>query len=411
MGSLVTTSLRPGPVVRYYLYKVTLSLGFYVPVSVLYLRDRGFGLAFVGLAGAVFSFSLLLAEVPTGYLADRLGRRGTLALGSLCRVVGVGGYAVADAGATFLALKVFLGVGWALRSGTADAYLYELLATTGDEDRFATVSGRGRAALLTASAVTAVLGGVGYELAPRLPFLVNAALAGLGVPLLASLPATGGAGDADADERFTVRQALASLRRVAARPAVRWIVLYSILVLIAFDVTRSFEQPAYREVGFGAARLGLLYAGFKLASAAGGAAVGPLEERIGVRWTLAALAPLVAVAYGALLIVPELMLAVGVLYRTVRSVLLPLRNGYLNDRLPDAGRATVLSGVSMALSLAGGLARVVAGGVADALGPVRVIGVAGLAVGTLGVAVWVGTAPVRDGGTIDRPDAAGAGAD
>ncbi len=391
----MTERHRLPPVVRYYLYQVTLSLGFYVPVSVLYLRDRGFSLAFVGLAGAVFSFSLLVAEVPTGYLADRLGRRGTLALGSLCRVVGVGGYAVADAAATFLVLKLFLGVGWALRSGTTDAYLYELLAATGDEDRFATVSGRARAALLTASALTAVVGGAGYALAPRAPFVANAALAALGVPLLASLPAVACEDNPEADdERFGVGDALSSLRRVVARTDLRWVILYSLLLLVAFDVTRSFEQPAYRAVGFGAAQLGLLYAGFKLASAIGGAVVGPLENRLGARRTLAALAPVVAAAYGLLLFVPGLVLAAGFLYRSLRSVLLPLRNGYLNDRLPDAGRATVLSGVSMALSLAGGLARIGAGSVADALGPVRVIAVAGVATATLAGVVWAGTRPL-----------------
>ncbi len=393
--------LRPGPIGRYYAYQVTLSLGFYVPVSVLYLLDQGFSLAFVGLAGAVFSFSLLLAEVPTGYLADRLGRRGTLALGSLCRVVGVGGYAVADAGATFLLLKVFLGVGWALRSGTTDAYLYELLATTGDEDRFAAVEGRSRAALLTASAATAVVGGVAYGFAPTAPFVVNAGLAALGVPLLASLPAATGEGDPGGDdEQFGPGDAVDSLRRVAARADLRWVILYSLLVLVAFDVTRSFEQPAYRAVGFGAAQLGVLYAGFKLASAAGGAAVGPLRDRVGTRWTLAALAPVVGVAYGVLLFVPGLVLAVGFLYRSLRSVLLPVRNQYLNDRLPDAGRATVLSAVSMVLSLAGGVARIGAGGVADALGPVRVVAVAGVASALAAVVVWVATRPVAPRRTV-----------
>jgi MFS family permease len=387
---------RPRTIHRYYLYQVTLSLGFYVPVSVLYLRDSGFSLAFVGLAGAVFSFSLLLTEVPTGYLADRLGRRRTLMLGSACRVIGVGGYAVANTAVAFLLLKVFLGLGWALRSGTTDAYLYELLARTGDEDRFTTVNGRGRAALLGTSAMTAIFGGLAYELASILPFVVNAALGAAGIPLLASLPTTSGSDEtSEHHERFTIREALQSLRQQASRPAVRWVVLYSILVLIAFDVTRSFEQPAFRAIGFGAAQLGVLYALFKLASAVAGAAAGPLRDRLGTRRALGLLAPGVGLLYGALFFVPELLLAVGVCYRSVRSVLLPIRNQYLNDRLPDAGRATVLSGISMVLSLLGGVARILTGSVADALGPVQVIALSGAIAASLGVTVWFVTRPVR----------------
>jgi MFS family permease len=391
----------PRTIHRYYLYQVTLSLGLYVPVSVLYLRDSGFSLAFVGLAGAVFSFSLLLAEVPTGYLADRLGRRRTLVLGSVCRVVGVGGYAVANTAVAFLLLKVFLGVGWALRSGTTDAYLYELLARTGEEDRFTTVNGRGRAALLGTSAVTAVFGGLAYELSSVLPFLANAALGAAGIPLLVSLPATSGSEEAsEHHERFTVREALQSLRQQARRPSIRWVVLYSILVLIAFDVTRSFEQPAFRAIGFGAAQLGVLYALFKLASAAAGAAAGPLRDRLGTRRALGVLAPGVGLLYGALIFVPELLLAVGVCYRSVRSILLPIRNQYLNDRLPDAGRATVLSGVSMLLSLLGGIARIGVGSVADAVGPLQVIALSGAVAASLAVTIWFVTRPVR-GGSVD----------
>jgi hypothetical protein len=47
----------------------------------------------------------------------------------------------------------------------------------------------------------------------------------------------------------------------------------------------------------------------------------------------------------------------GVFYTIVR----PVRTQYLNDRLDDVGRVTVLSGASTVLALVGGVARLVAG--------------------------------------------------
>jgi MFS family permease len=378
---------------RYYLYKVTLSLGFYVPVSVVYLRDLGFSLAFVGLTWTVFSASLLAAEIPTGYLADRVGRRWTLLFGTACRIVGIGGYALASSGSTFLLLKVFTGVGWALRSGTTDAFLYELLADRLDEDRFTTVKGRGQAVQLVTSAATALAGGVLYSLDPTLPFVATAVLAAVGVPVLLSLPATG---EDDVDP-FTVRAATHSIRQVVTRPELRWLVAYTGLVLLVFTFTRTFEQPALRAIGIDATGLGVLYAAFKLVSAGAGAAVGPLEDRLGTETLLLALAPLTGVVYVGLLVTPAFLLPVAFCYRFVHTLVGPVRNQYLNDRLPDAGRATVLSAISMLLSSAAILVRLAGSALVGAVGTIRLIGLVGAGFATIAAVVWLSTSPVRSG--------------
>ncbi len=378
---------------RYYLYQTTLSLGFYVPVSVVYLRDLGFSLAFVGLTWTVFSLSLLLAEVPTGYLGDRVGRRWTLVFGNGCRVVGIGGYAFAETAPAFLALKVFTGVGWALRSGTGDAYLYELLGRYASDDRFATIKGRGKAVQLTTSAGTALAGGALYAVEPVLPFVATGLLAAGGIPVLLGFPSLD---DGDDGEPFTVGDAVTTLRRQVGRPDVRWVVAYTGLVLLAFDLTRTFEQPALRSLGFEATRLGVLYAGFKLVSALGGALVDPLRDRLGIGPVLLLTAPVVGVAYGSLLVAPVLLLPVAFLYRFVHTLLVPLRNQYLNDRLGDAGRATVLSGVSMALSLGAVLVRLAGSVAVEVVGTVDLLGLAGVGFGATAVLVWIAAAGGRE---------------
>jgi len=385
-------------VLRYYAYRVTTSMGLWVPVSVVYLLDSGFDLAFVATVQAVFSLALLAAEVPTGYLGDRLGRRWTLAVGSGWRALCVGGYAVADGAAAFVALQAGLGVAWALRSGTSEAWLYELLGAAGDEDAFARIEGRASTLLLSASAAGAVAGGVLYGVAPWLPFAANAALAAVGVPVvLSASPVGSDAGQDDADP-LSVSEAVGVLRLQAGRPAVRWLVAYSVLLFLAFDLSRTFEQPALRSVGVPVAGLGVLYAAVKLVSAGAAATVGPLHDRLGTRRTLALLSPAVAALYGAVLVEPLAMVVVLFGYRSLRQVARPVRDGYLNDRLADVGRATVLSGVSMVLSLVGAVARLAAGPLATRTGPVAFLGLAGVGLAAAAGLLWVATAPVRSPG-------------
>lgn len=392
-----------GLIRRYYAFRATNSAGFYVPVAVLFLVDRGFGLDFVGFAYAVFSFAMVAGEVPAGYLADWLGRRETLALGAGLRTVTLGAYPFADSAAAYLALHVLWAAGWACRSGIQDAWLYEVLESRFDASEYARVEGRGSTVLLATSAAGAVAGGALYGVDPRYPFLVNAALAGLGVPLLFTFPAV----EASDAEALTVREAVRTLRLQAGRPEVRWLVAYAALFSGLFSVTRVFEQPALDAVGVPAAGLGALYAGFKLVSAGAASTAGWLDDRLGTRRVFALLVPVYGLAFASVAVVPLLVVPVLFLNRGLRVATRPIRNQYLNDRLDDVGRATVLSGASMALSTAEGLAKLVGGRLAAATGPLAFLPWTGVAVATAAGLLWMTTSPVRDD---ERADA-GASAD
>lgn len=396
---------------RYYLFRMTNSAGLYLPVAILYLQRRGFGLDFIGFAYAVYALGTLAAEIPSGYLGDLLGRRASLAIGSGLRVVVLGSYPFVEGPLSFLVLHVVWATGRAFRSGTQDAWLYELLQAHFDESQFARIESRGSTALLVTSAVGAIVGALLYGLHPAYPFLANAGLAALGIPLLITFP-TVERGDV-ADERpkadaFTVREAIEMLHVQATRPEVRWLVVYAALFNALFVVTRVYEQPALDAVGVPVAGLGLLYASFKLLSAAGASTVGWLHDRLGTRGILAAVIPLYAIAYAAIAFAPVLVIPVLFLNRGCRTVTQPVRNQYLNDRLGDVGRATVLSGVSMALAFVGAIARLVAGPLAESFGPVRVLPRIGVPIAIAGGLLWIVVSPVRPGGRHRSTDPDGA---
>jgi MFS family permease len=420
---------------RYYLYRTTNSAGFYLPVAVLFLQDEGFGLGFVGLAYAVYGFATLAAEVPTGYLGDLVGRRASLALGSALRVVVLGLYPflgdlagsvpLLDATVAYLLLHVLWAVGRSFRSGTQDAWLYEILGAHFDRDQFTRFESRGSTIVLVVSAVGAVAGAVLYTVDPALPFLTNAVLAGLGLPILFTFPAVprggtapnddgaDGTGDdeseAPTDDTLGIGEAISVLKLQATRPAVRWLVAYAALFNALFLVTRIYEQPALSSVGVPVTGLGVLYAAFKLVSAGAAASAEPLERRLGVRGVFLAFVPVYGLAYAGLAVVPALVVPVLFVNRGLKTVSRPIRNQYLNDRLDDVGRATVLSGAAMALSLAGALARLAAGWGAARVGAIPMLAVAGPLVAVAGAVLWVTVSPVRnpDGSVPGESDTAG----
>ncbi|MFT4882559.1 MAG: MFS family permease [Natronomonas sp.] len=378
---------------RYYLYRATLSPGFYIPVSVIYMEAQGLGLADIGFVQGAFSLAMVVAELPTGYIADRLGRRDALGLGNAIVVAVMIGFTVADSTADFTAVYVLWAVGWTFRTGIADAWLYELLAQRDAADEHARISGRPDSTLRVVSAVTALVAGVLYTVDPATPFLANAGLAAFGIPLLFTLPRTGRT--SDDDPGIGVREAANVLREKLFQPSIRWIVVYAALFHLAFSVTRVFEQPAMRSVGVSITGLGVLYAAFKLVSAVASSAAGPLQDRLGPHGVLLLLVPVVGIAYASFSVIPLLLVPALFVRRGIQRVTRPVRNEYINQRLEDVGRSTVLSGVSMVLTLASGTANVLGGRVAAAVGPLPFLSATGVAVATIGGVLWLTTRPVR----------------
>lgn len=390
----------PAVVRRYYAYAATNSIGFYLPVGVLYLVEvRGFGLDVVGLTQAVFSVGILLAEIPTGYLGDRVGRRASLALGHTLEPIAMATFVVAQTPGQYVAIYLLWAIGYTFRSGTEDAWLYEILARRGAESSFSHVKGRANTVNFATSATAALAAGVLASYVWAAPFLANAALSALGLPLLALMPAAGG-GEPDGG-RLSPAGAGRALAAQARRPAIRWFVLLAALATALFGVTRAFEQPAAAAVGVPLPAFGVMYAGFKLVSAVISSRVGAIQDRLGARGAFGLYLPAMALAHLAVVVTPVAVLPLLFVNRGAKTLLRPIRNQYLNDRLPDASRATVLSGVSMTVSLVAASAKFVAGVLAVGTGPVTLIAWAGVVLAGAGGVLWFAADPVRDG-TVQR---------
>lgn len=380
-------------VLRYYAYRITNAAGFYLPISILYLQHKGFSLAFIGLTGAIWSLGFVVGEVPTGYIGDRVGRRTSLIISKVLVAFSMGAYAFADSALVFAALFALWATGITFRSGTEQAWLYELLKAELDESEFARIESRGSAGKLIVSAASAIAGGILYSIDVTLPFLVNAGLMVAGIPILLSFPAI--ATDPTEEEVFTIREAVQMLHLQARRPAVRWFVVYLALFAGLWEVTWNFSQPALNAVDVSATGIGVLYAAFKLVSAGAASTVSTVEARLGQGRFFGLLAPLVGLVYASIIITPMMVVPVLFFFRGIQQVIRPMRNQYLNDRLEDVGRATVLSGVSMVTGASSAAVVVVAGWIANLIGPVAILYRVGITVGCSAVGLWIAVSPVR----------------
>ncbi len=69
----------------FFVFRLLRDAHLWIPVWVVYLTvEQGFTLTEVTAADGLFFLAISVLEVPTGAVADRWGRRRSLALGALC---------------------------------------------------------------------------------------------------------------------------------------------------------------------------------------------------------------------------------------------------------------------------------------------------------------------------------------
>jgi MFS family permease len=91
-----------------------LGFGSIVPALALYARSFGVAQSAIGVAIAVYGLARFTVAAPVGHLADRAGRRATLALGGLVTAVGNLLCALAPTFAAFVGARFVAGAGAAL---------------------------------------------------------------------------------------------------------------------------------------------------------------------------------------------------------------------------------------------------------------------------------------------------------
>lgn len=362
---------------KFYLYRATLSEGFVYPIITLYLLSRGLSEGDVGLVNGLFFLGVVSAEVPTGYVGDKIGRRNSLIVSTLLMSVSLLAFTVSGSVIAFAAVFVFWGVALTFRSGTGSAYLYDMLDERFDTDQYTTITGRGGAAFLVTSAVTSIAGGYLYGIDRRIPFVAAAAVTGCGALVLLSMPETEQYASGEGGEVFSARDAWRVVREKFLGPELRAFIIYTALLLSIPELADLYIQPIVVEAGIPENWLGVLYAGFMLLTAVASYNVDRVREAVGIEgWFHVAPLLMVAVLAG-MLVDPLLAIPGFVGMRVLKSLSYAFRGQYLNDRLPSLGRATVLSTASMVYGVSFVVFRVGGGAIAGAVGTkVTIVGLA-----------------------------------
>lgn len=375
-------------------FRVFFNARWYYPVLAVLFLDFGLSIEQYALLNVAWAAAIVGLEVPSGALADQIGRKRMLVLASGLMVVEMALFAFAPRGYPTLLFGIFLlnrvlsGAAEASASGADEALAYDSLVCEGRDDEWPRVLERLMRWQSAGFFVAMMLGAASYdahfvqrlidfcglpwktthEITMRFPIyltLMNAVLALL-VTLRMREPATHAA---PASAGATWSATLAAGRWIWRSP----VVLAVILTGLCFDsIVRLFLTLAsnyYRLITIPEAAFGLIGSGFALI----GFVTSPLARRLVERQTMRGnFAIVVTCIFVGLIGIPLAWPLYGLIFVLPLGVAMSLTqffvSHYLNAGITDSKqRATVLSFRGLAYNLAYGAVGLLFAGLTRAL--------------------------------------------
>jgi predicted MFS family arabinose efflux permease len=367
-----------GNVWRLFTAQALLMFILWVPIWVVFLQSRGVSLTQIGLLEGVAWVLTAFLEVPTGAVADRWGRKASIAIGAALYAMAMFLILAKALSPAFLLGYALWNSSMAFVSGADAALLYDTLKADGREDQAAKQSGRYAAIQQGSQGLASVAGAAIATIDITLCFTlcgVAALIAAVLVLTIKEPPHVEEGGPAPLSYWKNLRTAVGIAAR---RPVVRaLLLLYATILTLPLVVYYVLLQPYALGVGLPIATLGVVVAGVQLTSVVASWLAYRASRRFALTSIMAVGLSTLLVAQVLLTLFPSLAsIALMLPVALVPALLGPLLLTRINDVIPSAQRATILSLSALTFELGLAVAMPLLLTSADRLGAPGAVGIA-----------------------------------
>ena len=252
-------------ILKMYLLKGVLWFMVAMPIIVLFFQEHGLSLTEVMIIQAIYSLSVAVFEIPSGYIADLFGRKHTIVLSTIFSFSGYLVFSFFGGFYAFAAASTLVGIGGSLMSGSDSALLYDTLLETGDKKTYTKIEGRNYAIGNFSEATAGILGGFLAVSSIYLPIYVQTGILFLSIPIALTLVEPTMHKENKIERSFKAILGVVKFAMVE-NAKLRWLIIYSSAMGVATLSMAWFAQPFFKEVGVPLAYFGILWAGLNFSA-------------------------------------------------------------------------------------------------------------------------------------------------
>jgi len=327
----------------YYWYQAFSEPIFWGPILITYIIHVGkMPLADIYLMESVVVLSMIFLEVPSGALADLIGRKKTMVLGGIFALTDVLWFSCSDSPLDIWIANIFWVIGFSLKSGADSALLYDSLKVLEREKEYKQIEGHAISARLFFFACGSLIVGFLAEINLRLPLILSSL--GVAASLLASFlfKEPNIVKSYSPKEQFNLIKV--SILFVANHKELKWLVGFSALIAVTSKIWFFTYNPYFELVNLDLKYYGVIFFLLNIIAWFSSRYAYKVEKFLPER--------LIIIAMIALLALPILLMgtfvalpAVGLvlLQNFVRGFSFPFFRDFINSRIDSENRATVIS--------------------------------------------------------------------
>lgn len=347
----------------YYGYSTFSNLLILGPILTLFFLEKGLNFTQIMVISAVSAIGTVLFEVPTGMMADRIGRKYSLILNAIFWAITCLIYMVSDSFLVFLIGEVFFSIGAAFGSGADSALLYDTLKSDHREGEYQKIEGKSMSLVFYSQAIGSILAGYLYKVDIRLPFALSFFFVMFSIwyayrfvesPLAFNdLPSNTAQANEAKEHPFAsfYHQFHSGCQVIIKNPKLLSTIATITIMSIFFRGSFPMYQPYMKAVDIDVVWFGWLFFAFNIIAAQSS----KFAHRFMTwtkSWTLIGMGLLIVASYlGLGLIQFWGGVALIGLQQIYRGMSRPIFYKYYNKRIPSELRATVLSTISFVINL------------------------------------------------------------
>ncbi|MBU1201267.1 MAG: MFS transporter [Nanoarchaeota archaeon] len=321
----------------------------YLPFIVYYFLELGFSLGQIAILQSFMAITLFIFEIPSGYIADKFGRKNSLIVSVILQVVSLIILYSATSFFMLIVAHIVLGLAISFLSGADSAFLYDTLLVLKQEHNYKKIEGRasfyGEIAVITSALLGSLIIAFGIKYTILISLIGHVLLLFVAFSFKEPLKH-------EPIEKVPLKKEFVNLFSIMKRSLhnkkLLGIFIYSFVVLGISSTIFLFYQPYFKATNLPLYLYGVVFAIFSLFTALAALKVQDVEKKLGI--------------FGSLLIMPVFLVIsligasfVFVWYgfiffffrELVRGFVFPVLDDYVNKLTISNERATVLSVGSM----------------------------------------------------------------
>jgi MFS family permease len=352
-------------ILKMYLLKAVLWFMVAMPIIVLFFQEHGLTLTEVMILQSIYSFSVALFEIPSGFIADVFGRKRTIILSTIFTFIGFLVFSFFGGFYAFAIAQVLVGIGGSLMSGSDSAIIYDTLLETNSKTTYTKIEGRTYAIGNFSEAFAGILGGFLAVGSIYMPIYVQTSILFFSIPIAFTLIEPSMHKENKLDRSFKAVLEVVKFAMIDNQK-LKWLIIYSSSMGVATLSMAWFAQPFFKSINIPLAYFGILWAVLNFSAGLTSFNAHQLDKKYNSYKMLFYLALAMSTSFIFLSYNTSVFGLIFILFiYLLRGLVTPILRNAINENTTSNKRATVLSIRSLIIRISFAISAPILGYIAD----------------------------------------------